>query len=287
VRIAVASGKGGTGKTTVAVNLALAIKDEYPVQLLDCDVEEPNVFLFMNPEDIQEERVTTKVPVIFNEKCSYCGCCSEVCSFNALAVLEDRVMVFPELCHSCGVCAYLCPCRAISEKDREIGTLSRGYSEEVECIQGKINTGEAFVPPVIKAVKKNIAPGKVSILDAPPGTSCAVVTTLQGSDFCLLVTEPTPFGLHDLALAVGLVEKLGIPAGVVINRCGIGDVSIENYCLKKGIPVLLKIPFDRRIAELYSRGISLVNALSGWRKPFKNLFHNIREMVCRAGTPGN
>jgi len=262
MKIAVASGKGGTGKTTTSINLALSINDEYPIQLLDCDVEEPNTFLFMNPTITNEEKITVKIPHIVEEKCSLCGLCGEICSFNAIAVLKDMVMVFPELCHSCGACAYLCPENAILEREREIGILSHGFSEEVECIQGKINTGEALVPPVIRAVKKYLSDGKVSILDSPPGTSCAVVTTLLGSDFCLLITEPTPFGLHDLDLAVNLAEKLEIPAGVVINRWDISDNSsiIENYCRSKKIPILLKIPYDRKTAELYSQGIPLVKA---------------------------
>lgn len=256
--IAVASGKGGTGKTTVAVNLALALaKSGLKVQLLDCDVEEPNAHLFLKPEIISADEIGIPVPKVDPIRCNYCGYCAEICAFNALAAFVDQVMVFGELCHGCGSCAYLCPEKAISEAIRVIGVVETGFSGRLRFAQGRLNPGEAMAPPLIKAVRHKELSNGLTIIDAPPGTSCPVVTTVKDVDYCIMVTEPTPFGLNDLQLALGMVKKLSIPAGVVINRSDLGDDRVEKYCLEQSIPVLQKIPFNRELASLYARGIAV------------------------------
>lgn len=275
--ISVASGKGGTGKTLVATSLALSLKERCSVQLLDCDVEEPNAHIFLKPVINERESVCIPVPVVDEGKCTYCGRCAEVCAYKAIAVLKDRVLVFAPLCHGCGACSYLCPEKAISEQPREIGLVETGEAEGLDFVHGKLSVGEAMAPPVIRMVKRHINPDRTAIIDVSPGTSCPVVEALRGSDFCLLVTEPTPFGLNDLVLAVGAVRKLGIPCGVVINRAGVGDGKVEEYCLSEDIPLLLTIPLDARIAGFYSQGQPLVTALPEWKKPFLDLFDSIRE----------
>ena len=277
--ISVASGKGGTGKTLVATSLAISLIDKYKVQLLDCDVEEPNANILLHLAANQSQLVYIPIPKVDEAKCTYCGKCAEVCAYNAIAVIKEKVLVFPELCHGCGSCSYLCPESAISEEGREMGVIERGHSGNLELIQGKINVGEAMAPPVIREVKKYIDPANIVIIDVPPGTSCPVVEAVKGSDCCLLVTEPTPFGLNDLALAVEVVKKLGIPCGVVINREGVGDNKVDTYCQEQGIPVLLKIPLERRIASLYSQGISLVDGIPRWREEFLRLFQDIKDII--------
>jgi MinD superfamily P-loop ATPase len=277
--ISVASGKGGTGKTLVATSLALSLSDNYKVQLLDCDVEEPNANIILHLAINQSQPVYIPIPKVDEAKCTYCGKCAEVCAYNAIAVLKNKVLVFPELCHGCGACFYLCPESAITEKGREMGVVERGYSGNLELIQGRLNVGEAMASPVIREVKKYIDPANMVIIDVPPGTSCPVIEAVKGSDFCLLVTEPTPFGLNDLSLAVEVVRKLGIPCGVVINRVGVGDEEVERYCHREGIPILLKIPLDRNIALLYSKGIPLVEGMPRWREEFLRLFQDIKSIV--------
>jgi len=277
--ISVASGKGGTGKTLVATSLALSLSANYKVQLLDCDVEEPNVNILLHLAINQSQPVYILIPNVDETKCTYCGKCAEVCAYNAIAVLKEKVLVFPELCHGCGACSYLCPESAITEEGREMGVVERGDSGNLELIQGKINVGEAMAPPVIREVKKYIDPANIVIIDVPPGTSCPVVEAVKGSEFCLLVTEPTPFGLNDLSLAVEVVRKLGISCGVVINRVGIGDEEVERYCHQEGIPILLKIPLDRKIALLYSKGIPLVEGMPRWRDEFLRLFQDIKDIL--------
>jgi len=276
--ISVASGKGGTGKTLVATSLALSLIDNYKVQLLDCDVEEPNANILLNLAMNQSQPVYIPVPRVDETKCTYCRKCAEVCAYNAIAVLKEKVLVFPELCHGCGACSYLCPESAITEEGREVGIVERGNSGNLELIQGMLAIGEAMAPPVIREVKKYIDPVNIVIIDVPPGTSCPVVEAVEGSDFCLLVTEPTPFGLNDLSLAVEVVRKLGIPCGVVINRVGIGDEEVEQYCHQEGIPVLLRIPLDRKVAMLYSKGIPLVEGMPQWREDFLKLFQDIKSI---------
>ncbi|MFH1845976.1 MAG: ATP-binding protein [Candidatus Omnitrophota bacterium] len=284
--ISVASGKGGTGKTTVSVNLALSITDN--VQLLDCDVEEPNARFFINPDIEKNEKVTIPVPEVDESKCVFCGKCQEVCEYNAIAVISSqqktgkskgKVLVFSELCHGCGACSYFCPQQAISEVDREIGIIEQGNKGSLEFIQGALNIGEAMAPPVIRAVKKHIDIGKTVIIDAPPGTSCPVITSIQGSDFCILVTEPTPFGLNDLILAVEVLRKLNTPFGVVINRSDLGDDKTDKYCKKENIPILMKIPFSREIAGAYSKGVSIVEVFPEYRKKFLGLFAEIKRII--------
>jgi len=284
--VAVASGKGGTGKTTVATNLALSLAGERDVQFLDCDVEEPTAHLFLDPEMDSVERVTIPVPEVDDSRCTYCRRCAEVCAFNALAVLRDRVLVFAELCHGCGACAALCPEGAISEVGREVGVVERGRAGGIEFAHGVLNPGEAISPPVIAALKETMDPHKTVILDAPPGTSCTAVESVKGSHFCLLVTEPTPFGLNDLELAVHMAGKLGIPVGVLINRSDVGDGRVDEFCERERVPVLMRIPWDRRLAELYARGIPVVRELPSWRDRFVDLFRRIAQEVERTQKGG-
>jgi MinD superfamily P-loop ATPase len=275
--ISVASGKGGTGKTLVATSLAMSL--ERDVQLLDCDVEEPNAHILLRPTIVQSQPVCIPVPRVDERKCTYCGQCAEVCAYHAIAVIKKRVLVFPELCHGCGACSYLCPEKAIIEQKRGIGVVETGYSGDIAFAQGKLTVGEAMAPPVIREVKRLIEPAKTVIIDVPPGTSCPVVEAVNGSHFCLLVTEPTPFGLNDLSLMVEVVRKLGIPCGVVLNRAGGWDDKLEDYCQKENIPIFLKIPLDREIAKLYSRGVPLVTGMPQWRNAFRGLYRSMEQSV--------
>jgi MinD superfamily P-loop ATPase len=277
--VSVASGKGGTGKTLVATSLALSLSNNYKVQLLDCDVEEPNANILLHLAINQSHPVYIPIPKVDEAKCTYCGKCAEVCAYNAIAVIQEKVLVFPELCHGCGACSYLCPESAITEEGREVGVVERGASRNLELIQGRLAIGEAMAPPVIREVKKYIDPANIVIIDVPPGTSCPVVEAVEGSDFCLLVTEPTPFGLNDLSLAVEVVRKLGISCGVVINRVGVGGEEVEKYCDREGIPILLRIPLDRNIAMLYSQGIPLIEGVPRWREEFLRLFQDIKNII--------
>ena len=275
--ISVASGKGGTGKTTVATNLAVSFKSD--VQLLDCDVEEPNSHLFIQPVIEKVKTITTPVPEVDMEKCSLCGKCGEICQFKAIAVIADTVLVFHELCHSCGGCMQVCPEKAITETGRELGVIEQGHRNGLEFVHGRLRVGEAMSPPLIKKVREYTRPGILTIIDAPPGTSCPVIACMTGADFVLLVTEPTPFGLHDLKLAVGAVNILGIPCGLVINRSDIGNDQVKIYAKQENIPVLMEIPFDRRIAEAYSRGKMIVEVMPEWKERFAKLYHQIKEIV--------
>jgi len=277
--ISVASGKGGTGKTLVATSLALSLKDSHKVMLLDCDVEEPNDHILMKPEITSSEPVLIPVPKVDEAKCTYCGKCAQVCQYHAIAVLGNHVLTFPQLCHGCGACSYLCPEKAISEEPRQTGVVEWGHSDGIGFVHGKLTIGEAMAPPVIRKVKQQASNEGTVIIDVPPGTSCPVVEAIKDSDFCLLVTEPTPFGLNDLVLAVETVRQLNIPCGVVLNRAGVGDAGVEEYCRKENIPILLTIPLDTEIARLYSRGITLVNGMPEWKERFLTLFERIREIA--------
>jgi len=277
--ISVASGKGGTGKTLVATSLALSLKDRDRVQLLDCDVEEPNDHVFLKPAITRSEIVTIPVPKVDEGKCTYCGKCAEVCAYNAIAVLGEHVLTFSQLCHGCGACSYLCPEKAISEEGRDAGVVEWGNSDGVEFAHGKLTIGEAMAPPIIRKVKEQVNNDGIVIIDVPPGTSCPVVEAVKDSDFCLLVTEPTPFGLNDLALAVETVRELNIPCGIVLNRTGVGDGKVEEYCQKEDIPILLTIPLDAGIASLYSKGITLVEGMPQWKVSFLELSDKIKEIV--------
>jgi len=277
--VSVASGKGGTGKTLVATSLVLSLEGKDKVQLLDCDVEEPNDHVFLKPVITRSETVSIPVPKVDEAKCTYCGRCAEVCAYNAIAVFKEKVLVFPELCHGCGACSYLCPEEAISEERKEIGILELGSADGVEFAHGRLAIGEAMAPPIIRKVKEQASRKGIVIIDVPPGTSCPVVEAVKDSDFCLLVTEPTPFGLNDLVLAVETVRELNIPCGVILNRVGVGDGRVKEYCLKESIPVLLTIPLDIEIARLYSRGITLVEGMPQWKQSFLGLLDKIREIV--------
>ena len=274
--ISVASGKGGTGKTTVATNLALSIGK---AQFIDCDVEEPNANIFLKAKIKEHEDVSVSIPEMDKEKCDYCGKCSEFCVYNALAVVPSDVLVFPELCHSCGGCELVCPKDAVSWNERIIGRLEHGQVEDIDFYHGLLNVGEMQAVPVIKALKRKVDKSKNVIIDVSPGTSCPVIESISGSDYCILVTEPTPFGLHDLKLAIEVTRHLNIPFGVIINRDGIGDKKVELYCKNENIPVLLKIPERKKIAHLYSKGIALVNESYEWHEMFGLVFNQIREEV--------
>ena len=279
MKVAIASGKGGTGKTTVATNLAYVLSKNYhQVTYMDCDVEEPNGHLFLRPEFGLKQKVHTPVPEVDESHCTHCGKCAEACEFNAIVVVKQKVLVFPELCHGCGGCTYICPEKAIKETNRTIGVVERGPAGTIDFIHGILNVGESMPPPLIREVKHLINHTGNVIIDASPGTSCPVVEAVKDSDFCLLVTEPTPFGLHDLKLAVGMLKKLCIPYGVIINSVGLGNTEVENYCSSENIPILMTIPWDRRIAEAYSRGIPLILALPEYKGKFLQLYAQIMEM---------
>ena len=278
--ISIASGKGGTGKTTLATNLAVAIKNE-GVQLLDCDVEEPNAHLFLKPIFTDTIQVNAEVPEIDTRLCTYCGQCQEICQFNAIAILPEVALTFPELCHSCGGCFLACPEGAVKSKERELGTVEKGSYDSVEFVHGRLRVGEAMAPPLIRRVRQEIHNDKVVIIDAPPGTSCPVIASLKEADFVVLVTEPTPFGLNDLALAVGAVRKLQIPMGIVINRADLGDDRIQKFAGQEDIPVLLEIPFDRKVAEAYAKGELLVEALPEWREKLGYLFASVKQQLSK------
>jgi MinD superfamily P-loop ATPase len=271
--ITVASGKGGTGKTTVAVNMALSIGN---VQLLDCDVEEPNSHILLQPKIDETKPVYTKVPVISEELCVYCGKCSKFCAYNALFVAPKTVMVFPELCHSCGGCMLVCHNDAIKEKERQIGVIKKGKANGVEIVYGELNVGEAMAVPLIRAVKNEVKNDKTVVIDAPPGTACSLVASVHKTDYCVLVTEPTPFGLHDLKITVQVLKNLGVPMGVILNRAGIGDRKVYEYCEKEKIPVLMEIAFSKKIAELYSRGIPFVNDMPDWKEKFLEMVDKLK-----------
>ncbi|TGC10927.1 ATP-binding protein [Methanolobus halotolerans] len=277
MKIAVASGKGGTGKTTVAVNLALSIGK---VQLIDCDVEEPDCNLFLRSDIDKYQDVILPVPRVDGNKCIQCGKCVQFCQYNALAVLSSGPMLFPQLCHGCGGCMLICPENAITEDERITGVIERSRSDaRIDLWQGELFTGEPMASPVIRQLKTNIreGEGEVVIIDSPPGTACPVIASLRDVDYCILVTEPTPFGLNDLMLAVEVVRQMGIPFGVIINRNGMGYDGVEVYCNSGDIPVLMKIPDKRQIAVLYSEGIPFVMQMTEWKGHFLKMF----EDVCR------
>ena len=279
LKIAIASGKGGTGKTTVAANLVLSLQNG---QYIDCDVEAPNGHLFLKPEIRERTSVGIPVPRIDQDVCTLCGDCAEFCEFNALAVSRNRVMVFAELCHGCGVCSRVCPeAGAITEIQRYIGEVAlgevTGEDGPIAFAQGSLDIGEHSPVPLIAAAKRCAQEERTLVLDAPPGTACPMVETVRGADYCLLVTEPTPFGLNDLQLAVEVTRTLGVPFGLVINRCDLGDDAVREYCRAEGIPVLMEIPFERSLAEAYSHGIPWVEADPSFRKRFQALHERIRE----------
>ena len=278
--ISIASGKGGTGKTTVATNLAVSIGSD--VQLLDCDVEEPNAHLFIDPVIELNKKVYTPVPQIDEEKCNFCKKCAEICRFKAIAVIKETVLTFPELCHSCGGCGEVCPEKAITETGRELGVIEIGHRNSLAFAHGRLRVGEAMSPPLIREVGSHTRSDQLTIIDAPPGTSCPVIAAMKGADFVLMVTEPTPFGLHDLKLAVEAVKLLEIPRGLVINRSDIGNDGVQTYAKMENLPILMEIPFDRRIAEIYSRGKLIVEEMPEWKEKFIELYRQIEEITFKS-----
>jgi MinD superfamily P-loop ATPase len=282
MNIAIASGKGGTGKTTVSASLARIWPN--PVIAVDMDVEEPNLHLFLKPEITHSENAYMDIPVADTSKCTYCRACSELCQFKAIAVFGDILMVFPEMCHGCGGCMAICPEGVLTVGKRELGDVSWGKSGEVDFISGRLRVGEAMSPPLMREVKKHLASlnpvnAKDVIVDAPPGVSCPAVNAVMDSDVILLVTEPTPFGLYDLQLACTAFQPLGKPLAVIINRWGIGNQGVEDFCRQTGIPILANIPYQRDIAEAYSRGETIVDVIPAVKSIFTTLVERIRSLV--------
>ena len=238
-------------------------------------MEEPNAHIFLKPKIVDTQTISIPVPKVDETKCNYCGVCAKVCAYNAIAVIKDNILIFKELCHGCGGCSLLCPQGAISETNKEIGVVELGEGNGVQFGHGRLNIGEAMSPPLIRAVKQNINSIRTCIIDAPPGTSCPVIVAVKGTDFCLLVTEPTPFGLNDLELAVEAIRLMKIPFGVVINRADIGDEGVRQYCSRENIPILMEIPMDRKIAEAYSIGVPMVEKMPEWREKFRRLYERV------------
>jgi MinD superfamily P-loop ATPase len=283
MRIAVASGKGGTGKTTVAVSLALSLATDdasiggarYPPLFLDCDVEAPDAHLFLRPTIEQTAEASVLMPRVDEGRCTLCGLCAEVCEYNALAVLGDEVLLFPELCHGCGSCSLICPEGAISERPRVVGRLEAGHAGELQFARGVLNVGEPMPVPVIRQLKAwaRPQPGQLSVVDAPPGTSCPMVEVVRDADFVL----------HDLQLAVEVMRELGLAAGVVINRDGIGDQGVDDLCASEDLPILLRIPFQRSVAEGLARGKTLIDVRPEYRDRLRELARDVAERVLVAG----
>ncbi|WP_053955721.1 4Fe-4S binding protein [Inediibacterium massiliense] len=273
MKIAVLSGKGGTGKTTVSVNLAKSMGWSY----IDCDVEEPNGFIFLKPNIGKEMNVSIPVPKIDEQKCIHCNQCVNICQFHALAGTNNGVLVFEKLCHGCGACTLTCPVDAIKEEDRVIGKIEVGQDKEISCMRGVLNIGEPMATPIIKQLKK-INKEQNTIIDCSPGSSCTVVSAIERVDYAILVTEPTEFGLHDLKIAIELMRQMDIPFGVIINRVDQQKDLIDDYCEKENINILGKIPFDKKVAVLYSKGKLLIEDVD-YEKKFKEIGQKIRE-VC-------
>jgi len=265
LRVAVASGKGGTGKTTVATNLAVLLsRAGKNVAYLDCDVEEPNGHIFLKPAIESSETIYLPVPVVDQDKCTLCRKCEEICQYNAIVCMGNKTLVFQELCHACGGCYLICPVNAITEVDREVGVVEEGFAGKIRFAHGKLKIGEALSPPLVKGVKKRAVDDGITVLDAPPGTACPAVETVMHADLVVLVTEPTPFGLNDLKLAVDMTRQVGVEFGVIINRSDIGDDKTEKFCQQHRIELLGEIPDDRDVAVAYSHGELPIDAVGGY-----------------------
>ena len=279
MKIAVASGKGGTGKTFVSTSLALSIDDE--LTFLDLDVEEPNAHIFIKPEFEEESDVGIPVPRVDYDKCDFCGVCQEVCAYNAIFAFPNtkKVVVFDELCKGCGACVVLCPQKALYEVPRPVGSMRKGKNGRIRFFDGKLNIGEINTTYMITYIKKQVEDEENIIIDSPPGTSCPMIQAVKDSDFVVLVTEPTPFGLFDLNLAYQVVKKMEIPAGIVINRYGIGDDRVEKFAEENHVPILMKIPFSREIARYYSEGVSIVEVDDEWREKFRKMYRDIQNLT--------
>jgi MinD superfamily P-loop ATPase len=280
MKITVASGKGGTGKTTIATNLAVSLSQTgQRVQYLDCDAEEPNGHIFLKPVIRNTEDVQVGVPEVNLDACTGCGKCAALCQYSAIVCVKDKPLVFEQLCHSCGGCMAVCPEQAIREEPRKIGIAEFGQSNGVDFAHAKLDIGAIQTPAMIKYVKKQIKEDSINIIDAPPGTSCPVIEAIKGSDFVLLVTEPTPFGLNDLKLAVGMVRELKLPFAVAVNRSDVGDDAVVQYCQRENIKVIIQIPNDRKIAESYSRGVMIVEAMPDYKQTFLKLYEDINRIT--------
>lgn len=269
--VSVASGKGGTGKTTVTASLS-SVWDS-PLTVVDLDVEEPNLQFFVQPKILGSEVVNIEVPEVDESKCTSCGQCSDLCQFKAITVMAGTVLTFPEMCHGCGGCMAICPEGAIKAGKRELGVLEHGTTEDARYLMGRLRIGEAMSPPLMRVVKKRLSSvldkdGGDAIIDSPPGVSCPAVCAVMDSDYIVLVTEPTPFGFYDFRLAWEAFSAFGKPMGAVINRAGLGDDQVENFCKEKNLPILAQIPFDRRIAEAYSRGEKIADMDGRIRQSF-------------------
>lgn len=285
-RIAVASGKGGTGKTTVALGLAQSLGGR--VQLLDCDVEAPNDHLFLPAADPAEESFPIRVPRIDPSRCTLCGTCVEFCAFGALATAGGEVLVFDDLCHACGGCTIVCPEAAIQEVDHPIGTITSFPTSPLRHVFGELAIGQALVPPLIREVKRREEPDvEVVIVDAPPGATCPMVATVSGADYGLLVTEDTPFGLHDLEVAADVLKETGIPTGVVMNRADLGDGKVDAFCRERGIPVLMRIDYDEVVASGYAAGRTIVESRPSYRQAFVSLYERMVEQTGRPKDVGS
>ncbi|MFC1734952.1 ATP-binding protein [Candidatus Hydrogenedentota bacterium] len=285
LKIAVASGKGGTGKTTVATNLAyVASHRGKSVAYLDCDVEEPNGHIFLKPQIAESTPIGNLVPEVDEAKCIQCGKCGEICQYSAIVCIGEKVLTFPEMCHACGGCALVCSAQAITEVSRETGKLESGRVGSIQFVHGLLNVGEVMSPPLIKAVRASAPEVELVVMDAPPGTSCPVIESVRDSDFVVLVTEPTPFGLNDLKLAVEMVKALKVPFGIVVNRADLGDRETHRYCETNRIEILAEIPDDRNIAEVYSRGEIVCEVIPKYESVFATLLADLERRVAGGST---